>query len=1076
MKKRVRITALPKARTGYQVQGSLANDVPAMGGADYDAYIGKPKPKVNTTLKATSREEANLEAEGGETAVGNLNGNGIPSQKKIVGKRHYEGGVPLNLPEGTFIYSDTNSMKIKDPNMLKMFGKGGTTKGFTPAQLAKQYDIDKYTAILKNTDSDPIERKTAEIMIRNYNMKLGALALAQESKKGFPQGIPGVAAPYLEANNINPDSLLPPDMLGQLSKKNAESEEATMQKDPRELQQVIGQVEQMMQQRMPIEQIVSQMLQSEIDPQDILQAFIELGVPQEQVEPVITGMFAEMQESSRQQNEEMEMPEESQEMPEEPMMRYGGMRELKRFLHGGEDYFSQEEPDYNDLVKFIPSAPYMEEAKIIELPNTPEAEYGMAMGANPQNYMGRRKDMVGSRPMFYESGGKLPKAQDGIEIKRSELEGKTPEEIQNYYQDKWLEVNKGKKKSEQKPIYIIENNGSKTALKTSRTTKKYEGDLAGFNNRQDIADQYQTLMSTLGDPDVKKIFGQYVRKALADESKYISGKGKKYATWAQKGYGNLDDLTDQQIYDYMDEHQRRNYKLYASGREASFYGDANEKLRPFDGKDGFWERAQKLKKPDGTTYTKEEAKKLHEKLSTEAPTLTKARQLIGEKYVSDPKSPGYTEDDRKAIYAMQGSFQGYNDLVNDYNAGKFDNDPNLKRKMSGLIGQLERGAADEGYGATGRISNIDGYDTDTTGGQLGAAGLLTFEEVSDNSCTCADGSIKEKVDGKCPCEEKVPEETAQAKKCKCQKADGSVYEVVAPPDYPKTPCPCETTQQVPVQRQAPGWLQDTIKTTGAFGDLMGIKKHMPWEAPVMLERPKPVFMSPEREMANLNEQTKIATDALSQFAGPQAASARASSIFGQGAKEAAGVLQRYNNYNVNLANQFELKSTDIANQENMLKQARGTALYDKNTIANQQYDNAKLAMRNQLRNYYTNAITNRWKTDALNQMYPQFEVDPSVGGRLYFDELAAKRITPSGGGSNADFEDRYNYWQSKGLTPSEARQNVESESKVRNVYNTPATSSGNEGLGMIQAMYGKKGGTMKKGGYVYADILYPFIL
>jgi hypothetical protein len=109
-------------------------------------------------------------------------------------------------------------------------------------------------------------------------------------------------------------------------------------------------------------------------------------------------------------------------------------------------------------------------------------------------------------------------------------------------------------------------------------------------------------------------------------------------------------------------------------------------------------------------------------------------------------------------------------------------------------------------------------------------------------------------------------------------------------------------------------------------------------------------------------------------------------------------------------------------------------------------------------------------------MYPQFEVDPSVGGRLYFDELAAKRITPSGGGSNADFEDRYNYWQSKGLTPSEARQNVESESKVRNVYNTPATSSGNEGLGMIQAMYGKKGGTMKKGGYVYADILYPFIL
>ena len=117
----------------------------------------------------------------------------MPSQKKIVGKRHFEGGVPLNLPEGTFIFSDTNSMKIKNPDILKMFGKGGT-KSYKPAELAKQYDIDKYTAILKDPNSDVIDKKTAEIMIRNYNMKLGALALAQESKKGFPQGIPGVAS------------------------------------------------------------------------------------------------------------------------------------------------------------------------------------------------------------------------------------------------------------------------------------------------------------------------------------------------------------------------------------------------------------------------------------------------------------------------------------------------------------------------------------------------------------------------------------------------------------------------------------------------------------------------------------------------------------------------------------------------------------------------------------------------------------------------------------------------------------------------------------------------------------------
>ena len=43
MLRRVRIKRLPQAKTGYQVRGSLYNDVPAMGGgADYNAYIGEP--------------------------------------------------------------------------------------------------------------------------------------------------------------------------------------------------------------------------------------------------------------------------------------------------------------------------------------------------------------------------------------------------------------------------------------------------------------------------------------------------------------------------------------------------------------------------------------------------------------------------------------------------------------------------------------------------------------------------------------------------------------------------------------------------------------------------------------------------------------------------------------------------------------------------------------------------------------------------------------------------------------------------------------------------------------------------
>jgi len=206
---KVRIKKLPKARTGYQVQGALVNDVPAMGGADYNAYIGKPQLKESKYIKAVPRDEANLEAEGGETVYGDINGDGMPEHKIIVGPRHAQGGVPLNLPEDTFIFSDTRAMRIKDPELLNMFGKGGTNKSYTPAELAKQYDVQKYRKILEDPETDAIERKTAELMIKKYVVKLGCLALAQESMKGFPQGIPAVAKPCMEARGLTEEDILP---------------------------------------------------------------------------------------------------------------------------------------------------------------------------------------------------------------------------------------------------------------------------------------------------------------------------------------------------------------------------------------------------------------------------------------------------------------------------------------------------------------------------------------------------------------------------------------------------------------------------------------------------------------------------------------------------------------------------------------------------------------------------------------------------------------------------------------------------------------------------------------------------
>ena len=99
------------------------------------------------------------------------------------------------------------------------------------------------------------------------------------------------------------------------------------------------------------------------------------------------------------------------------------------------------------------------------------------------------------------------------------------------------------------------------------------------------------------------------------------------------------------------------------------------------------------------------------------------------------------------------------------------------------------------------------------------------------------------------------------------------------------PCEEDVNVQVPGE-PAPYWLQDTIKTTGAFGDLMGLKKRMPWAPGVNLEEPRPTFLDPTRELAANAEQANIQTQGMAQFAGPQALSSRSSGIQGQAAKKA----------------------------------------------------------------------------------------------------------------------------------------------------------------------------------------------
>lgn len=148
---------------------------------------------------ADPRDESTAEVEGGEIIV-EKGGDGSTRTFKAVGPNHNpdpnkEGGVPMNLKEGAFVFSKRKGgeMGVKG-SVLKGFNKSEKDKKtYSFAQLADQYKTGPLYDILQSDKTDDLQKRTAAAMIQKYEDKLAGLALLQESRKGFPQGIPDIA-------------------------------------------------------------------------------------------------------------------------------------------------------------------------------------------------------------------------------------------------------------------------------------------------------------------------------------------------------------------------------------------------------------------------------------------------------------------------------------------------------------------------------------------------------------------------------------------------------------------------------------------------------------------------------------------------------------------------------------------------------------------------------------------------------------------------------------------------------------------------------------------------------------------
>lgn len=150
---------------------------------------------INTTIKPIDEYNATAEIEKSELV---FNPNTLTLHKAL-GKSHAKGGTPVNLENGSFIFSNYNKLKFNNDDKKEMGFQSNKTKK-TPSQVLENElagglkHHNSMVNILKNENNyDPIAQRTAQLMLDKNLNKIGRVAFKQEEIKGFPDGLPRIS-------------------------------------------------------------------------------------------------------------------------------------------------------------------------------------------------------------------------------------------------------------------------------------------------------------------------------------------------------------------------------------------------------------------------------------------------------------------------------------------------------------------------------------------------------------------------------------------------------------------------------------------------------------------------------------------------------------------------------------------------------------------------------------------------------------------------------------------------------------------------------------------------------------------
>tara|TARA_R110000868_G_scaffold91276_6_gene253206 strand:+ start:5025 stop:8132 length:3108 start_codon:yes stop_codon:yes gene_type:complete len=933
--RKVRITGLPNKRDGgqgHQNQGQgIRRFMDSTRSYDSDNNpFSAPDIEVNKTMQPVDESEANIEAEKGEVVMVAGQG-GIPETYDVGGKKHSEGGTFLKLAENGFVFSDNKSNKdgmlIKDKDLLiNMFGMTIPKKGFrgfTPAHIAKKYDQNKWKKVLMDPNSDMLERETAEKMIENNNLKLGQLALIQESMKGFPQGIAKASEGYM--NQVNMD----PKMFDFLKEPSQEQQMQPPQMQPPQMQQE-------MQQEMPMARnggnyegaFWNSIMKDGGNIPYAQNGFITPELQKHFEENTPYDMFNDPNLSDEQVNEALK----------------------KGLIYNNS--FSNSYPDPNAVypeeqlvASQVASGPQVTEYPRLK-PGENKARYealkarGSVMGDyNPGIAYAEIED---TEKVIGINGKTIDITGSGPEVKPSEKETKPKASKKPTYTynvpDKYRDNDMYDVESEsydpsaiKKGDYIRKADGKWYQAKGLQTiSRDYEGDdmATTFGGNEDMAGAYAYLEETLRDPDVRDAYAKKTKEALRNKE-YYKGKSGGYSDMYTEA--EIEALSDDDLIEHFLKHQKRNYALQANGVDPKDFEDANGNLRSVSGitnrligNDIMDADGVVVGKFDAASAKVEAERRIAEYETKKITSLNSAFDSYGIGITAD-------EIDAGELGLEQASYWGYHDLLKD----RKNLDPELQKKLK-YLDEPSEGFSDE---PEGNISPIDSktknFYTNTTAGQLG---VVKGEEMGY-------------------------EEAALAEKEKDLKKPGPVNSYAE--DYMVNP-----------------WAQDRMNLSNLVNTSLGRKKYLGHSFPVNLARPDVLYHDPARAVATNNEQSGMARRANQAFAGSNS-TYRNTGIAGKTWAKNLDTIGQYENMNVPIANSYYDKVWEADRMQQLMNSQKAENLYAGNVIANQQFDNTRVADRRLITDARMQMLTNQMETQAWNQQFPNFSTKPGKGGGMW---------------------------------------------------------------------------------------------